>query len=220
MSKTLKIFVLSLFSGCFLFLSTAEAVPLYIIDSPQHAGGFTHNVFHTSTNGGGSGFILAWFDLDDSKTSTYDPTTGDIKAYFEIYGNAGLTQSWGSVSAIGLLPASAFHTPDTNSLAGVINYTFDFTNINALSSYLAGDNSVDISYLDKVYTTTQGRDVNGWEEPYLSLWGSGHVDGQQYYLGTDLVIKTGEAVVPEPMTLLLMGSGIIGAFGLHRRSEV
>ncbi|MBZ0167234.1 MAG: PEP-CTERM sorting domain-containing protein [Candidatus Omnitrophica bacterium] len=204
----------------------AEAAPHDVIDSPQHIGGFTHNVFHTSRDGGPSGSILAWMDLDTTQMNTYDPVTGDLVASFNLFNDSNFAQPIGSVLASGNLPGNNFQ--GDGGLAGTITWTFDFDVDNILEDYLEGLTAITMNYLDQVYVTSSlGTDVNSWDDPYLSLWGSGRLalndmcgDQQECpvdskYLGSDVVIET--AHTPEPMTAALLGTGMIGAFGLRRQ---
>lgn len=213
--------ILFIFSVFFLLLFTmrAEAVPLEIIDTPHYSGGFTPNVFHKSTSGGAMGKILGWFELDTSVTNIYDPFTGDISAVFKIYDNRNFSNVMGSVKVAGNIPAGNFGVVPSNAIAGTITYEFDFLFDNALSKYLNTDYTIDVVYRDRVYTTTQGRDVNGWEGDFLSLWGAGQIiypNNVVRYLGTDLVIETGDHIIPEPASMFLFALGS-GVFFIKRR---
>lgn len=219
--------------ACLSLPATAMAVPLNIISTPHNAGSFTPNVFHTSINGGGSGSILGWFDLDTTGSNTYDPDTGDLFAAFNIYSDRNHTNQIGSVLADGNLPAANFQ--GNGGLAGSIDWTFSFSIDNILQDYLIGQNHITLNYFDRVYTQTAlGHDVNGWEDGYLSLWGAGQLDEanlicdpqedvpcffqqQVPYLGSDIIIQT--ASTPEPMSMALMASGFAGMLGLRKRKQ-
>lgn len=203
-----------------------EAAPHDIVESPQHIGRFTHNVFHSSTDGGPSGSILAWMNLDTTMVNTYDPATGGLSATFNLFKDSNFAQPIGSVFAAGSLPGANFQ--GDGGLAGNIAWTFNFDVDNILEDYLEGVTTITMNYLDQVYVTSAlGTDVNSWDDPYLSLWGSGRLalndvcDQQQEclvdpkYLGSDVVIET--VHTPEPMTAALMATGMVGAFGLRRR---
>ncbi len=209
--------------------TAAMAVPLDIVATPHNSGGFTPNVFHTSINGGGSGSILGWFDLDTTASNTYDPDTGDLFASFNIYSDRTHNNLVGSVLADGNLPAANFQ--GNGGLAGSINWNFTFGIDNVLQDYLNGQSHITLNYFDRVYTQTAlGHDVNGWEDGYLSLWGAGQLDlddiqceddvpcfvrQQVPYLGSDIIIQT--ASTPEPMSMALMASGLAGMIGIRRK---
>jgi len=223
--KLSKIFALLLLTAIFNLgmVHTSDAVLLEIIATPQSTTGFTHNTFHGYDGAG----TLSWIDLDTSKSNTYNPDTGDLNAFFNIYDNESFDTLWGTAVATGNIPGVELGSPFTDDLGGNISFLFDFNVNNSLSDYLGGATSVNIEFYDTDYTDTNlGTDVNSWDEPYLSLWGAGEFEGysesrQEFYttdLGVDVVFQTGN-VVPEPATMLLFGGGMLGAFiGRRKRS--
>lgn len=222
-----NLFVVALAVALVSITTQAEAASHAIIDSPQHIGQFTHNVFHTSRDGGPSGSILAWMDLDRTATNTYDPMNGDFMASFNLYTDSGFTSPIGNVIGLGSLPGANFQ--GDGGLAGTITWNFTFDVDNILEDYLEGVTAVTMNYFDQVYITSAlGTDVNSWDDPYLSLWGAGRIslqdacDGDQCfpdskYLGSDVVVET--AHTPEPVTALLFASGMAGMATVRRKKK-
>ena len=234
-TKKLKYCFLAVVLSIIILPVTSFASPLQIVESPQYTGGFMHNLFHTASNSNGEGGnVLAWFDLDKTKSNTYDPDTGILEAYFNVYSGKQFTVKIGSTSAFGELPGANFNN-FSGDVAGTINWTFNLTDLNsALNQHLqnevggniAGFYELKLTYLDKFYGVTEtGQAVNSWENNYLVLWGAdgydpnlGTFDITKTHLGSDLVLRT--APVPEPVSAILFTTGLIGGIGLRRKKNI
>lgn len=229
-----RLLLIPLFS--LLAVLPAYADPHEIIATPvETSGSFIHNVFHTAgAHGGAGGFIKAWFDLDTTQTSTWDPTTGALNLYVNVFANSSFTTQIGSavgVTSVDPLRASDFNNFD-NSVIGVIDWSITLPTGSAFRHYLKNhvgheaDHVWDLSlsYIDHDYVTSgQGFRANSWEDDHVTLWGADgeHTGGGQFntsttHLGTDIVFQVGPSPVPAPGAALLASLGF-AAVGVVRR---
>ncbi len=198
-------------AGILAFLPlTADATPTSIEAIQSTSGPFIHNVFHTSTNGGSSGSILAWWGLNSAApVSTYDPMTGDLNLYTKIYDGSNFATATQLGTAMGVGSNLMNYTNDGGT-GGSIAWNFDFSGFgtSTLKTYLGGfdtPGAITTSFLDQIYVASATYPQNSYSAGVLSLWGSGQVEGTKY-LGVDLVVQT----VAEPSSVMLLAIGAIG----------
>lgn len=187
--------------------TSSHAVPLQIVSSPQeNSGPFLHNVFHqASGSGGASGSILAWFDLDATQLSVYDPATGALNAYFKIFSGSNLSTQIGTATAVGtgLLGSALSDMTEVNAILGSITWTLAVTSPSSTTfdNYMEGrdgdvgdTNSAFMQTAPNTWTITQrfadlryvtsslGYTANSWDPTggSLTLWGA---DGT--FIGSD-----------------------------------
>ena len=229
--------LLPLVFACLLLPAAVSAIPLTIDSTPKETGGpFLHNVFHSaSSNGGSSGTILAWFDLDGSQVSSYDPVTGALALHVNLYSTSGLSTQIGTATGISSNLAASNFDGTTGGTVGTIDWSINLTSSGTFATYLGGTglHNETVTYLDFVYSTSSaGYAANSWANPVLTLWGangtpldpSSNKNFSGSNLGTDVVFKTGspipslpETQVPEPGSLLLLASGLFGSAAWRRR---
>lgn len=207
----LKILIISI-----LAIAPGFAAAAPIIALPTDAvGPFKHNVFHSAErNGGTAGTILAWFGLDESKSSSWDPNTGVLDLHVVVYDDSSFTNRIGTASASsGDLLGARFNHND-NSLLGAIQWDFD----SAVTAHMGlASNELTQHFMDHQYARdSAGRMSNSFLNRTATLWGAdgtmrddGMFSGAT--LGVDVVI-----IIPEPATLLLFGLGLLG-IGAQRR---
>ncbi len=213
----------------FLFACTAlQAAPIQILDLPSDTSCevitdcLVHNMFHDSSNNGGtSGAVLAWFSLGTGGGS-YDPVSGAFNVNIDLFLNSDLTGAAGTAVGSGNLTASAFNGDD-GGLIGTITWTFDAT---AQANGLP--NTSTMEFVDQFYALTDASHVaNSLVSPFMTLWGSdcglnlnqgsclNFIPGQVNGLGVDFVVE----FVPVPAAVWLFGSGLIALVGISRRKS-
>ncbi len=208
---------------------SARANVLTITSTPQeNTGSFLHNVFHTAdSNGGAGGSILAWFDLDTTQSSTWDPVSGALSLHVNVYSDAGLSNLIGTAHGVhgsDALEGSDFNAFD-NSMIGVIDWNIDLTGASAFATYMTGKLgaqpsggwTLGLQYADHNYvTSSQGYRANSWENGAVTLWGADgtrRANGYQFdnaILGTDLVFTARAVPIPGAMALGAIGLGFAG----------
>ncbi len=207
MRKMLALFLLALVPAL------ASAVPLTIIATPTDTvGPLRHNVFHDATGEGGmSGPINAWFDLDTTETSTWDPVTGILDLYVVLYDDSTLTNQIGYAHGqSNTLFGAGFGDFDDTSL-GFITWTIS----DIFESFVG---AVTMEFIDHAYPgDSSGNVPNTWVGNTVTLWGAdGTHNGDGTFSGAtkgvDMVF-----VVPEPPILMLMVLGLLGIAASVRR---
>ncbi len=192
-----------------------RAVPLTIDTAPQETSGpFVHNVFHAASSVT-SGSILAWFDLNPTRSNWYDAATGALEVHTRLFADAALTSLIGTATGTSTnLVASDFNDFD-GSVLGTITWEFTLmpgTFLTYMQTHFGSGSTftVTMTYLDKNYVTSSaGYTANSWDNGVLTLWGADGYSSGSFVtpkLGSDVVLHT----VPEPSTLLLLGSALVG----------
>lgn len=223
-SKIKNRFLLSL-AGCALgilsFSSQAVAVPLEIVEvqSNSQDPDFPHSFFHVNNDGGTSGLISRYVDLDYDATSYYNPETGEVSIELIAYTDAELTEAVATASATGVLdPAGQAGSSSATLVAGYLNFSFS-----------DGTPDTTIFFDSDIYNGSADNYVpNTVNGQFVSLWGAGLIGGEDFgedlrfsHLGLDIVFQTGDPLnseVPEPSTVLLLGAGA-GAVLYRRRKS-
>lgn len=185
--------------------STLMAIPIVSMPSDS-IGPFRHNVFHSAeTAGGAGGEILAWFDLNTSESSSWDPESGALSLSINIFSDEAMTDQVGSAFAFSSdLMGNNFNGFDGGTI-GSITFQFDALALGFLG--LSGD--MTMSFLDQDYASNSTGDIaNSWQNGMVTLWGSDAVPS----LGVDMMME-----MSEPGILLLMGLGLIGLGATARR---
>lgn len=216
-------------------LSAPFAHAATIIATPQEtSGGFLHNVFHSAnSNGGASGTIWAWFDLDTSFAASNDwnAATGALEIHINVYANSALTSFQGTaVGTSSNLFGANFSAPNTQDggLLGNIVWDFDAAALAFLQTKDAAiTDLLDQAFVDRNYvTSTIGFQANSLANNSVTLWGAdtaslnhtltsgANFDTGTTILGTDLVFT----VVPVPAAVWLFGSGL-AMLGFARRTR-
>jgi hypothetical protein len=211
-----------------LFAGSVMAEP--IVDTPlSNSGSFRHNVFHSNSSGGGSGSILAWFDLDTSQSSSYDPTTGAMTLYVNLFSSFGDADSGSNVvgTAVGTSNNLLGSNFDGGAISMVGNITWSFSvngggSISADGSTISDGDTVTMGFTDKTYVANAygTASANSWnEEPNtLVLWGgdgdanlnNGTFDNST--LGVDLVSVIATPIpAPGAVVLAVIGVGFLGS---------
>lgn len=224
-----------------LFCQGASHAAFEITSTPQElTGPFLHNVFHTaSASGGESGSPLVWFNLDGTKTSSYDPTTGALTLHVDLFAEDGLkpgATKIGTATATGTLDSSAFNGNDGGSL-GSLDWTFNITDasdpdVANFVGRLTGGTSTTTSFFDENYvTSTAGfvaNSLNASSGGSMTLWGADGPTGANSSftdpsLGVDMVLGFGDSllipIVPAPPSLALALLGLAGCPFLLRRRK-
>lgn len=218
-----------IFAGV-LLSAGAAAAPLTIVATPTEvSGGFLHNLFHSaSKNGGAGGSIYAWLDLDTTQLSTWDPDTGDLTLYLEVFSDSSLTTSQGYVTATStdLLGANlSGQDAQDGGVLGSINWDFDAAALAYMQGLDAGiSDNTSQTYIDHKYsdTTLDGYQPNSFDSKSVTLWGADtaaligsgpNFDVNATTFGTDLVFE----VIPVPGAVWLFASAL-GLLGWIRRA--
>lgn len=174
-------------------------------------GPLRHNVFHDASvpgSGGANGTVLAWFDLDTSMTSSWDPLTGALDLYVSIFSDSALTSLVGYGHATSADMAGANFNAYDNSLIGSIAWSFD----PGAAAWLGMAGVVQEFYDHNYAADSSGNIANSYLGNTVTLWGAdGTADGNGFFtdatLGVDMVWT-----VPEPAVLVLFGFGLIGVW--------
>lgn len=213
-----------LLAVCVLALAPtlALSLPLQIIEMPlDNTSGanelLRHNLFHTADSAGGTlGAEVAWFDLDTSMVSTWDPVTGALDLHVLIFQEDDLTVPLGTAHATGNL---LFSGVGPEGLLGTI--TWDFNTI--VGGILA--NPITTSYYNFAYgDDTAGYVGNSLDGNVVTLWGAdGDYIGNGDFDTTNGLTTLGVdmqfiVAAPEPSILVLMAIGLIG-FGASTRKK-
>ncbi|NNF68100.1 MAG: PEP-CTERM sorting domain-containing protein [Gammaproteobacteria bacterium] len=204
-----------------LMPSMGSAVPLTITSMPTDSTGgdgapLRHNVFHAATGPGGmSGDVLAWFDLNNSFTSTWDPDAGVLDLYVNVYADAAQTTLLGTATGTSTNLFGAGFGDYDNTLLAFINWEFD-----GGAAAAVGTSSLVMEFIDHLYssaTNSAGNVPNTYVGNTLTFWGAdgthngnGGFDGAT--MGVDMVFN-----VPEPGILLLLAVGLLGVGASVRR---
>lgn len=224
-------------AGMAASLAAPLASAATIIATPQETGGgFLHNVFHSAnTNGGASGTIWAWMDLDTSygASNDWNAATGALELHVNVYSDSALTSFQGTaVGTSADLLGTNFSAPNTQNGGLLGNIVWDFDA--AALAYLQGKDAaitdlLSQAFVDRNYaTSTNGFQANSLANNSVTLWGAdtaalNHTltSGDNFntattILGTDLVFT----VVPVPAAVWLFGSGLAVLGAVRRKRTV
>ena len=203
---------------CFFSVASrpASAVPL-VVESSTPGG------FHTM---GDTWYFLGLFRLDTTRTSTYDPDTGELNVFFNVFTDWPGYDFLGTAIGRGNIPGANLNG-NTGEVAGTIEwevtiptYSFFLTVLNVLYGPQEGNTyHLTHSYLDFRYAGFSG--PNTWNNNQLSLWGAdGYSETSQdfypTYIGSDINIRTGEPI-PEPTTLSMLALAALAHGGRRYR---
>ena len=207
----MRIASLSLLTACCLLLAVAPVMADTILYS----------------NGPYNGTADAWtinfgFSVSDSITLALDP---HVKSLDFVYWDASAgSQSTDLLTTVDMALGSTSFGGSPHTLTGVTN-TFLSTNQYGYSLYQADFSSFDIPWSGGGYMTlsnactTSGCSVSNpiyWDEnsgpstAYENTLGS--IPSEAFTLS-----GTGDTSTPEPSSIMLFGSGILGVFGVLRR---
>lgn len=201
------------------FSRPASAIPLQILPEYNDPGTVLH-VWDGITPGPWAATLI----LDPGQISSYDPETGSLNLFFNVQSLSSAYLGTLQVATVNPYLASEFNN-NSGALAGILSYNLILEDGSRFNSFLASnmgsnpDNEylVNLGFFDVDYGQS-----NSWDGEFLHLWGGNGFtqdgfDPQYAFLGSDLHLKTGGPVIPEPMSISLMTGGLLGLFGFRRK---
>ena len=200
---------------------------LKIESLPQETRGpFVHNVFHKAHRGG-NGDVLGWFDLDPTRDSFYNPHTGNLSLYVNIFSESDLKHQIGTAYASSTNLKGRRFNRFRGQPIGTITWSImltdtesDFFEYMEDAYGLRSSWSVTMTFVDKKFAKSrQGYVANSWNRRRrplaLTLWGADGYSRKHGYrhsrLGADMVAQM--AHMPAPPTLVYLISGLATVIG-------